>query len=111
MSPFIPQACSVRSRVVSRDLLVFSWDQSGSVNMSRTVPMSVPMDFWNSTISSLVTSTSPYMWLWKVPESVMMTPGKSRSSCRPFSWASSLSLGVLRMMYEFVMRARNPNLS
>ena len=104
MSPFIPQACSVRSRVVSRDLFVFSWDQSGSVNMSRTVPMSVP-------ISSLVTSTSPYMWLWKVPESVMMTPGKSRSSCRPFSWASSLSLGVLRMMYEFVMRARNPNLS
>ena len=65
---------------------------------SRTVPMSVPMDFWNSTISSLVTSTSPYMWLWKVPESVMMTPGKSSISWSPTACAFSLRAGVLRMM-------------
>ncbi len=65
---------------------------------SRTVPMSVPMDFWNSTISSLVTSTSPYMWLWKVPESVMMTPGKSSISCSPTDCAFSFRAGVLRMM-------------
>ena len=66
--------------------------------MSSTVPMSVPMDFWNSTISLLVSSTSPYMWLWNVPESVMMIPGKSSISCRPTDCAFSFRSGVFRMM-------------
>ncbi len=80
------------------DSAVCSSDQKGSVKMSSTVPMSVPMAFWNSTISLLVISTSPYMWLWKVPESVMMTPGKSSISCRPLALASSLRAGVFLMM-------------
>ncbi len=74
MSPFMDTASAVLSRVTSTAFLVFSSLHEGSVNMSRTVPMSVPMAFWNSTISLLVTSTSPYIWLWNVPESVIITP-------------------------------------
>ena len=60
--------------------------------------MSVPIAFWNSMISSFVSSTSPYMWLWNVPESVMMIPGKSSISCSPTSLAFSFSSFVFLMM-------------
>ena len=75
ISPFRETASSVLLRVSTMDSAVCSLVQNGSVNMSRTVPISVPIDLWNSTISLLVSSTSPYMWLWKVPESVIMIPG------------------------------------
>jgi len=75
ISPFKPAASMVLSNVTSREPAVRSLLQSGSAKISRTVPISDPMSRWNSTMSRLIRSTSPYIWDWKVPESVMMIPG------------------------------------
>ena len=60
--------------------------------------MSDPMSLWKATMSLFRSSTSPYMWLWKVPLSVIITPGKSRSSWSFPSSALSFRVGSFLMI-------------
>jgi len=76
--------------VIASSRSAVSRSASGDVGISSGTQMSLPIAFWYESVCSFVIETCPYTESWNEPESVMITPSKSRSLWSPSSFTRSL---------------------